>query len=62
MGFGSIVLDGAQNKLLAHWFGGTHLGLALASSIAWSRVVTVVAKTTAVPMSHLGGFWGWALW
>ena len=30
--------------------------------IAWNRVMTVVARAAAVPMSQVNGWWGWALW
>ncbi|WWC64309.1 uncharacterized protein I303_106919 [Kwoniella dejecticola CBS 10117] len=62
MGFGSTVIESTQSKLYAHWFKGSSLALVFAIDIAWSRVTSVVSKATAVPMSDIKGFWGWAIW
>lgn len=62
MGLGSIVLEGAQSKLYAHWFNGNWLATVIALDLAWGSATTVIARVTAVPMSHLGGWYGWALW
>ncbi|AAW46646.1 hypothetical protein CNBI0430 [Cryptococcus deneoformans B-3501A] len=62
MGFGSTVIESTQNKLYSHWFRGTSLGLVFAVDIAWNRITSVIAKNTAVPMSTINGWWGWALW
>ena len=73
MGFGSTIIESTQvclhlvhtnqqNKLLAHWFSGSHLALVFALDIAWSRVQTVITRSTAVPLSQIGDNWGWALY
>jgi hypothetical protein len=62
MGIGSSVIESTQNKLYAHWFTGTNLAFVVAIDIAWRSVVTIVAKATAVPMSRIHGWYGWALW
>jgi hypothetical protein len=51
-----------QNKLLAHWFSGSHLALVFACDIAWSRVQTIITRSTAVPLSKIGDTWGWAFY
>lgn len=31
--------------------------------IAWGRIITVITRSTAVPLANVGGeFWGWAFW
>jgi len=62
MGLGSIVLETAQSKLYAHWFSGSWLATVIALDLAWNSVTVVIARVSAVPMSHLGGWYGWALW
>jgi MFS family permease len=62
MGFGSTVIEGTQNKLFAHWFHGSQLGLAFGLDIAWNRITGIIARSTAVPLSNIDGWWGWALW
>ncbi|KAL7424462.1 hypothetical protein Q5752_000146 [Cryptotrichosporon argae] len=62
MGLGSTVIEGCQSKLYAHWFRGSGLALVFAVDIAWNRVTSIVAKATAVPMSEVRDWWGWALW
>lgn len=62
MGLGSIVLEGAQSKLYAHWFNGRWLATVIALDLAWGSATVVIARVSAVPMSHLGGWYGWALW
>ncbi|TYJ53851.1 hypothetical protein B9479_005539 [Cryptococcus floricola] len=62
MGFGSSVVESVQSKLYTHWFSGSSLALMFALDIAWNRIVFVVSKVTAVPMTQINGFWGWALW
>lgn len=62
MGFGSTIIEQTQNKLYAHWFHGSQLGLVFGIDIAWNRILTIIARSTAVPMSNINGWWGWALW
>lgn len=62
MGFGSTILESTQNKLYAHWFSGSSLGFVIGLDIAWNRVLGIVVRATAVPMSEINGWWGWALW
>lgn len=62
MGFGSMLIESAQLKLYAHWFQGSHLALVIGIDLAWSRVLSVISRATAVPMSMTNGWWGWALW
>ncbi|WOO82110.1 Major facilitator superfamily domain-containing protein 1 [Vanrija pseudolonga] len=62
MGFGSTIIGACQNKLYSHWFAGSTLAFVYGLDIAWNRVVSVITRTTAVPLSNIGGFWGWALW
>ncbi|BEJ14818.1 hypothetical protein CspHIS471_0405850 [Cutaneotrichosporon sp. HIS471] len=62
MGLGSIVLEICQSKLYAHWFSGSWLATVIALDLAWNSVTVVIARVSAVPMSRLGGWYGWALW
>jgi hypothetical protein len=62
MGLGSIVIESTQSKLYAHWFTGSNLAFVVALDMAWRSVITIVARVTAVPMSRIGGWYGWALW
>lgn len=62
MGCGSIVIESAQIKLYAHWFNGSLLASAIAIDLAWGSITTVAARAAAVPLSRIGGWYGWALW
>ncbi|WVW87087.1 hypothetical protein I302_109144 [Kwoniella bestiolae CBS 10118] len=62
MGFGSTVIESTQSKLYAHWFRGRSLAFVFALDIAWNRITTIFSKASAVPMSEINGWWGWALW
>jgi hypothetical protein len=62
LGFGSIVLEISQNKLYAHWFAGSTLSFVVAIDLAWNSLTSIIARLSAVPMSRLGGWYGWALW
>ncbi|WVQ84824.1 hypothetical protein IAT38_006981 [Cryptococcus sp. DSM 104549] len=62
LGFGSTVIESTQNKLYAHWFRGSSIGFIFAVDIAWGRIVSIISKATAVPMSEINGWYGWALW
>ncbi|KAL1412618.1 hypothetical protein Q8F55_000365 [Vanrija albida] len=62
MGFGSTIIGSCQNKLYSHWFAGSTLAFVYGLDIAWNRIVSVITRTTAVPLSNIGDFWGWALW
>lgn len=55
-------IETSQNKLYAHWFNGSMLAFAIALDLAWNSVTSVIGRATAVPMSKLDGWWGWALW
>jgi len=56
------VIESAQAKLYAHWFQGSNLALVIGLDLAWSRILSVIARSTAVPMSLINGWWGWGLW
>ncbi|OCF73363.1 hypothetical protein I204_06595 [Kwoniella mangroviensis CBS 8886] len=62
MGFGSTVIESTQSKLYAHWFRGRSLAFVFALDIAWNRITSIFSKASAVPMSEINGWWGWALW
>ena len=62
MGFGSMLIESAQLKLYTHWFQGSHLALVIGLDLAWSRVLSVISRATAVPMSRINDWWGWGLW
>lgn len=62
MGLGSIVIESTQNKLYAHWFTGSNLAFVVGLDMAWRSVITIIARVTAVPMSRINGWYGWALW
>ncbi|KAK8849827.1 hypothetical protein IAR55_005163 [Kwoniella newhampshirensis] len=63
MGFGSTVIQAAQNKLYVHWFRGSSLGLVIALNMAWQqRITSIIARAAAVPMTRIHNWWGWALW
>ena len=57
-----MLIESAQLKLYAHWFQGSHLALVIGIDLAWSRVLSVVSRASAVPMSRIDGWWGWGLW
>lgn len=40
------------------------MGLIFGVNVAWSRIIQLVARTTAVPMANIGPgrYWGWAMW
>ncbi|BEJ15699.1 hypothetical protein CspHIS471_0503040 [Cutaneotrichosporon sp. HIS471] len=64
LGLGSAIQDICQYKLYPHWFAGSHMGLIFGVNVAWSRIIQLVARLTAVPMADIGPgrYWGWALW
>jgi MFS family permease len=62
LGFGSIVIEITQNKLYAHWFAGSTLSFVVALDLAWNSLTSIIARLSAVPMSRLNGWYGWALW
>ncbi|GFZ49838.1 hypothetical protein JCM24511_07241 [Saitozyma sp. JCM 24511] len=62
MGFGSTIIESTQSKLYAHWFSGGQLAFIFGVDVAWGRVVNIICKSTAVPLSEINGWWGWALW
>jgi hypothetical protein len=62
LGFGSIVIEISQNKLYAHWFAGSTLSFVVALDLAWNSLTSIIARLSAVPMSRLNGWYGWALW
>jgi hypothetical protein len=57
-----MLIESAQLKLYTHWFQGSHLALVIGIDLAWSRVLSVISRATAVPMSMINGWWGWGLW
>ncbi|CAE6411435.1 unnamed protein product [Rhizoctonia solani] len=62
MGFGSTIIEIIPQKIYCHWFKGRGLAFVLGLDVSWGKVVVLVAKATAVPMSKVGGEWAWALW
>ncbi|ELU41798.1 hypothetical protein AG1IA_04173 [Rhizoctonia solani AG-1 IA] len=62
MGFGSTVIEIIPQKIYCHWFKGRGLAFVLGLDVSWGKVVVLVAKATAVPMSKVGDEWAWALW
>lgn len=56
------MIESTQSKLYAHWFAGSNLAFVYGVDIAWSRITTIISRSSAVPMSLLHGWWGWALW
>ncbi|KAH8924286.1 MFS general substrate transporter [Atractiella rhizophila] len=62
MGFGSTLVESAGSKILAHWFQRRGLAFVYGLDISWGKVIVLIAKATAVPMSNLGDYWGWGLW
>ncbi|CAE6457712.1 unnamed protein product [Rhizoctonia solani] len=62
MGFGSTIIEIIPQKIYCHWFRGRGLAFVLGLDVSWGKVVVLVAKATAVPMSKVGGEWSWALW
>jgi hypothetical protein len=55
-------MESAQSKIYAHWLSGGQLAFAFGLDLVWEKVVLIVAKVAAVPMSQIDGWWGWALW
>ncbi|CAE6346181.1 unnamed protein product [Rhizoctonia solani] len=62
MGFGSTIIEIIPQKIYCHWFRGRGLAFVLGLDVSWGKVVVLIAKATAVPMSKVGGEWAWALW
>jgi hypothetical protein len=56
------VIEISQNKLYAHWFAGSTLSFVVALDLAWNSLTSIIARLSAVPMSRLNGWYGWALW
>lgn len=56
------VIETVQNKLYAHWFAGSHLGLVIAIDLGWNACTYMIGRLSAVPMSQIHGWYGWALW
>jgi hypothetical protein len=56
------VIEISQNKLYAHWFAGSTLSFVVALDLAWNSLTSIIARLSAVPMSKLNGWYGWALW
>ncbi|GAA5885274.1 hypothetical protein JCM6882_009551 [Rhodosporidiobolus microsporus] len=55
-GFGDITVRTVMIKISAHWFKGSHLGLALGLAIGVQRAIGVVSKATAAPIAHHSGY------
>ncbi|QRV76658.1 major facilitator superfamily transporter [Ceratobasidium sp. AG-Ba] len=62
MGFGSTIIEIIPQKIYWHWFRGRGLAFVLGLDVSWGKVIVLVAKATAVPMSQVGDTWSWALW
>ncbi|WOO80282.1 Major facilitator superfamily domain-containing protein 1 [Vanrija pseudolonga] len=62
LGFGSTVSEVCQYKLYPHYVSGRHMALVFGLTLAWNRLISVIAKVAAVPMTQLDHHWGWALW
>ncbi|ORY67943.1 major facilitator superfamily domain-containing protein [Leucosporidium creatinivorum] len=61
VGFGTIAIQTAQLKIFSHFFLGTHLGVVYGLENAANRIVVVVAKATAIPITNAAG-WTWVIW
>ncbi|KAK4054331.1 hypothetical protein OIO90_003564 [Microbotryomycetes sp. JL221] len=61
-GFGDAVLDSAQRKLLYHYFGSKGLAFAGGLELSVYRAISLIAGSTAVPISEGTGWYGWAFW
>ncbi|KDN50038.1 hypothetical protein RSAG8_01374, partial [Rhizoctonia solani AG-8 WAC10335] len=62
LGFGSTIIEIIPQKIYCHWFRGRGLAFVLGLDVSWGKVIVLIAKATAVPMSKVGGEWPWALW
>ncbi|KAK7040121.1 hypothetical protein VNI00_009926 [Paramarasmius palmivorus] len=62
LGLGSITVLNSQSKLYTHWFYGSYVGMVYGIDLAWTRVVSVVAKATAIPITDGTGSYTWAFW
>ncbi|KAL1412151.1 hypothetical protein Q8F55_003158 [Vanrija albida] len=62
LGFGSTVSQVCQYKLYPNYVEGRHMALVFGLTLAWNRLMSVIAKVAAVPMTKLDHNWGWALW
>lgn len=58
MGLGTAVLDSAQHKMFYHWFGYSGLALAFALESSVSRVISLVAGMTTIPIRDRTGWYG----
>ncbi|WVW83550.1 hypothetical protein I302_105571 [Kwoniella bestiolae CBS 10118] len=59
---GAIVsAAGANTSKFSMVVGGRVLMGFGSMDLAWSRVLSVISRSTAVPMSMINGWWGWAL-
>ncbi|KAM0789544.1 hypothetical protein ACM66B_000358 [Microbotryomycetes sp. NB124-2] len=61
-GFGDAVLDSAQRKLLYHYFGTRGLAFAGGLELSVYRAISLIAGSTAVPISEGTGWYGWSFW
>ncbi|TXT16095.1 hypothetical protein VHUM_00598 [Vanrija humicola] len=62
IGFGSTVGEVCQYKLYPHYVAGTRMATVYGLSVGWSRLVQMIAKLSAVPMTNIQHHWGWAFW
>jgi len=50
----------SQHSLLI--IAGSTLSFVVALDLAWNSLTSIIARLSAVPMSRLNGWYGWALW
>ncbi|KAB5594017.1 Transcription factor atf1 [Ceratobasidium theobromae] len=62
MGFGSAIIEIIPQKIYYHWFRGRGLAFVFGLDISWGKVIVLIAKAGAVPMTSIRGEWSWALW
>ncbi|KAL0942045.1 MFS transporter [Colletotrichum truncatum] len=62
MGFGTAILDQAQQKFVYHWFGAGGLAFAFGLENAISSTVGMVAGMVAIPIRDRTGWYGWTFW
>jgi MFS family permease len=62
MGFGTAVLDSAQQKFFYHWFGAGGLAFVFGFENAINKTIGLAAGMTAFPIYSSTGWYGWSFW
>lgn len=62
MGFGTAILDSAQNKFYYHWFGTGNFATMWGIDSSFSSLVNLAAGMTAIPIRDGTGWYGWSFW